>query len=106
LPESDENKEEYNAEKKTKEALLTASNIELKVIDACATSRKLSHCKSKSSQEKVYVKSIDDCDDEIKIIPSVLLTYQARFTKISDNTRRCSLQDNYSGLWGPVDVTS
>lgn len=95
LPELDENKN-YTIKKTTKEALLTNSNIELQVIDACATSKKPSQWKSKSSQEKVYVKSIDDYDDDVKIIPSVLLTYQTKFTKISDNTRRCSLQENYS----------
>lgn len=95
LPELDEDKN-YTTKKTTNEALLTGSNIELQVIDACATSKKLSQWKSKNSQDKVYVKSIDDYDEDVKIIPSVLLTYQTKFTKISDKTRRCSLQDNYS----------
>ncbi|KAL7044963.1 hypothetical protein ACKWTF_002121 [Chironomus riparius] len=95
----------HKTQKKLKEALLINSNIELKVINACATSKKPSQWKPKNSKEKVYVKSVDDYDDGIKIIPSVLLTYQTKFTKISDNTRRCSLQENYSDSSKTIDIT-
>jgi hypothetical protein len=80
-----------------KETLLSQPSLELQIIDATNTpARDKARKWKKPKQDKVLVKSIDN-DEDIKVIPSVLLTYNAKFTKIS------TFDDEN---WEPIDFTS
>ncbi|KAG5675450.1 hypothetical protein PVAND_005354 [Polypedilum vanderplanki] len=100
VPEKDEN----NSRRASRENLLAGSIIELRIIDTVATPKKNDRWKIKNKQDKFIAKSVDD-DSDLKVLPSVLLTYNPKFIKI-DSSRRYSLNNSYSDSFHSLDSTA
>lgn len=71
------------------ENFLSSSSNELTVLHKCPHNNE---CKrQRCKRERVIVKSIEDVNGDTKVVPSFLLTYNSKFSKISNETyRSCS----------------
>jgi hypothetical protein len=75
-----------NERRRKSEALLAPSNIELKVMTPGRSKRRNS-----KQNSKIIIEAT--ADESLKILPSVLLTYNEKFTRIGDKTEKTEMTD-------------
>jgi hypothetical protein len=84
----------------SRETLLAGTSIELRIVDALSTPKRYNRWRTNS-----FVAASTDDDNDMKLMPSVLLTYNPKFIKI-DSTRRYSLNVIPNESFHSIDSTA